>query len=54
MVFGRVTEGMSVVKRMESLGSKSGRTAQKIYIADCGEVRASTRGAAWPGAGVRG
>ncbi|KAI7840251.1 hypothetical protein COHA_006033 [Chlorella ohadii] len=38
VVFGRVTEGMSVVKRMESLGSKSGRTAQKIYIADCGEL----------------
>lgn len=43
VVFGRVTEGMSVVKRMESLGSKSGRTAQKIYIADCGEVRGSWR-----------
>ena len=46
VVFGRVTEGMSVVKRMESLGSKSGRTAQKIYIADCGEVRGSWRASA--------
>ncbi|PRW59726.1 peptidyl-prolyl cis-trans isomerase CYP19-3 isoform X2 [Chlorella sorokiniana] len=38
VVFGKVTEGLPVVKRMESLGSKSGRTAQKIYIADCGEL----------------
>lgn len=39
VVFGKVTEGLSVVKKMESLGSRSGRTAQKILIADCGEVR---------------
>lgn len=40
VVFGRVTEGMPVVRRIEGLGSKSGRTSQKIYIQDCGEVGA--------------
>jgi hypothetical protein len=39
VVFGRVTEGLPVVRRMEALGSRSGRTSQKIHIADCGEVR---------------
>ncbi|KAL4429581.1 hypothetical protein ABPG77_008630 [Micractinium sp. CCAP 211/92] len=38
VVFGKVTEGMAVVRRMEGLGSRSGRTAQKIFIADCGEL----------------
>lgn len=27
-----------MVRRMEALGSRNGRTSQKIYIADCGEV----------------
>ncbi len=36
VVFGRVVEGMDVVKRVEALGSESGRTRQKITIADCG------------------
>ncbi|GAB4822098.1 hypothetical protein N2152v2_009144 [Parachlorella kessleri] len=38
VVFGKVTEGLSVVKKIESMGSRSGRTSQKIYIADCGEL----------------
>ena len=51
VVFGKVTEGLSVVKKMESLGSRSGRTAQRIAIADCGEV--GRRGAAQRGAAQR-
>jgi cyclophilin family peptidyl-prolyl cis-trans isomerase len=39
VVFGRVTEGMSVVKRVEALGSQSGKTRARITIADCGQVR---------------
>jgi len=39
VVFGRVTEGMDVVKKMESLGSDSGRPSQEILIADCGMVQ---------------
>jgi cyclophilin family peptidyl-prolyl cis-trans isomerase len=39
VVFGKVVEGMDVVKKMEALGSDSGRTSAKIEIADCGEVK---------------
>jgi peptidyl-prolyl isomerase F (cyclophilin D) len=38
VVFGRVTEGMDVVKQIESFGSSSGATRKKIVVADCGEV----------------
>src|SRR4051794_2346927 len=38
VVFGKVVEGMDVVKKMESLGSPSGRTRAKIVIADCGQL----------------
>jgi peptidylprolyl isomerase len=39
VVFGRVLEGMDVVKKVESLGSRSGTTQGKIVIADCGEQK---------------
>ncbi|XP_064626148.1 peptidyl-prolyl cis-trans isomerase E-like [Lineus longissimus] len=38
VVFGRVTEGMNVVRAMENVGSKSGKTSQKVTISDCGEL----------------
>lgn len=38
VVFGKVVEGMDVVKRMEGKGSQSGKTAGKIMIADCGQL----------------
>jgi peptidyl-prolyl isomerase F (cyclophilin D) len=38
VVFGKVVEGMDVVKKIEKLGSDSGATSAKIVIADCGEV----------------
>jgi cyclophilin family peptidyl-prolyl cis-trans isomerase len=38
VVFGQVVEGMEVVKKIESLGSESGRTKAKIVIADCGQL----------------
>jgi len=38
VVFGRVTEGMDVVKRIESVGSESGRTSQKVMIANSGQL----------------
>ena len=37
-VFGRVTKGMDVVKKVESMGSRSGQTSAKIVVADCGEL----------------
>lgn len=38
VVFGRVTEGMDVVKTIESYGSDSGKTKATIAIADCGQL----------------
>ena len=38
VVFGKVVEGLDVVKKIESFGSRSGRTSKKIVIDNCGEV----------------
>lgn len=38
VVFGAVVEGMDVVRKMEKLGSGSGKTSQKVVIADCGQL----------------
>lgn len=37
-VFGRVEAGMSVLRRMEQLGSAGGNPSQDVVIADCGEI----------------
>jgi peptidyl-prolyl isomerase F (cyclophilin D) len=39
VVFGKVVEGMDLVKKIESVGSQSGRTRQKVMIADCGQLK---------------
>jgi len=41
-VFGQVVEGMSVVKAIESVGSRGGETAADVIVGDCGVVRASS------------
>jgi cyclophilin family peptidyl-prolyl cis-trans isomerase len=38
VVFGSVVEGMDVVKKIEALGSESGKTKAKIVVADCGQL----------------
>ncbi|XP_074152817.1 peptidyl-prolyl cis-trans isomerase F, mitochondrial [Sminthopsis crassicaudata] len=38
VVFGHVKEGMDVVKKIESYGSKNGKTSKKIIITDCGQL----------------
>ncbi len=37
-VFGNVTKGMDVVKKVESYGSQNGQTSAKIIVADCGQL----------------
>jgi cyclophilin family peptidyl-prolyl cis-trans isomerase len=39
VVFGQVVEGMDVVKKMERLGSGSGKTRANVVIVDCGELK---------------
>ncbi len=39
VVFGRVVEGMDVVKQIEKYGSQSGKTSGKIVISDSGELK---------------
>jgi cyclophilin family peptidyl-prolyl cis-trans isomerase len=38
VVFGSVVDGMDIVKKIEGLGSGSGKTKAKIVIADCGQL----------------
>jgi peptidylprolyl isomerase len=38
VVFGKVLEGMEIVKKIESYGSQSGKTSKVITIADCGQL----------------
>lgn len=38
VVFGRVIEGMDVVKTIEGFGNSSGKTSKKIEIVDCGQL----------------
>ena len=37
-VFGSVVEGMDVVRKMEAVGSRSGKTSKDVKIADCGQL----------------
>jgi peptidylprolyl isomerase len=43
VIFGRVLEGMDVVKRIEAQGTPSGQTRQPIVIVDCGELPADEK-----------
>jgi len=38
VVFGKIVDGMDVVKKIEGLGSRSGKTSRKVVIEDCGEI----------------
>mmetsp|Transcript_33292 Transcript_33292/g.61030 ORF Transcript_33292/g.61030 Transcript_33292/m.61030 type:complete len:183 (+) Transcript_33292:76-624(+) len=38
VVFGKVVDGMDVVKSIEKVGSQGGATRQEVLIADCGEL----------------
>lgn len=38
VVFGRVVEGMDVVKTIEGVGSQSGQTKKQVVVANSGEL----------------
>merc|ERR1712028_157958 len=38
VVFGTTTGGMDVVKKIEAVGSQSGKTSQAVAIASCGQL----------------
>jgi len=38
VVFGEVSSGMELVKKIEGLGSGSGKPSKKVVISDCGEL----------------
>merc|ERR1711973_328128 len=38
VVFGEVTKGEDVVKKMEALGTSSGKTKAKVVIENCGQL----------------
>merc|ERR1712211_224047 len=38
VVFGHVAEGMKVVKAVDAVGSRSGKTSKSVVIQDCGEL----------------
>ena len=38
VVFGKVTEGMDVVQKIEALGSRMGEPSKQVTISDCGEL----------------
>jgi peptidyl-prolyl isomerase F (cyclophilin D) len=39
VVFGSVVEGMDVVKKIEAVGSESGKTSKKVIVEDSGELK---------------
>jgi len=41
VVFGSVVEGMDVVEKVESYGTRTGTPKAKVVIADCGELQGS-------------
>jgi peptidylprolyl isomerase len=38
VVFGRVVDGMDIVKNIEAVGSQSGQTKKPVVVANCGEL----------------
>ena len=38
VVFGRVIEGMDLVKKIEAQGSQSGKPKTSVVISDCGQL----------------
>jgi cyclophilin family peptidyl-prolyl cis-trans isomerase len=41
VVFGKVTEGMDVFRKIEAVGTRSGKPSARVVITDCGEIKTS-------------
>jgi peptidylprolyl isomerase len=39
VVFGQVVKGYDVIKAIEAVGSRSGKTSSKVTISDCGKIQ---------------
>jgi len=39
VVFGKVVQGLEIVRKMEGVGSDAGKTKKKVVIEDCGELK---------------
>merc|ERR1719439_17353 len=39
VVFGKVVQGMDVVKAIEAVGSGDGKTSKKVLVANCGQLK---------------
>lgn len=39
VVFGEVTDGIDLIKKVETYGSDSGRPKAPVIVADCGELK---------------
>ena len=53
VVFGRVLEGMDIVKKMEAKGSRRGGTSAKVSISSCGELKEGGSGQKADGSGSK-
>ncbi|KAH9610409.1 hypothetical protein KSS87_010275 [Heliosperma pusillum] len=52
VVFGKVVQGMDIVKKMEHVGTSDGRPLKQVKIVDCGEITAAkVEAAVLPGKG---
>ncbi|KAF2359061.1 RNA recognition motif domain [Trinorchestia longiramus] len=38
VVFGSCVSGLDVIRKMERCGSKTGKTSERVYISNCGEL----------------
>lgn len=42
VVFGRVTQGLDVLRALEAVGAQSGATSAKAVVKYCGEIKSKT------------
>ena len=38
VIFGEVTNGMDIVRKIEAMGTENGKPKKKVIIADCGQL----------------